>query len=247
MVLTVAAVVVAVACIRLGFWQLDRLHGRKDANRAIAAAEARPAEPFASMLAGTEDPLVLRFRRASITGRYDPSHEVLLYGRNAASTGEAGDQVLTPLVLPDGSAIVVDRGWVPIESTVPLQGALAAPTGEVRIEGVLFPPDAVSTPTAGASPAVNVTKVDLGQLAAQMPYRLQPLYVLLQVQDPPQSGPLPEMPPLPPFTNGPHFSYAVQWFSFAAITIVGYGVVLRRSRVRARTRAAVTGNGEGGT
>ena len=231
-VLTIAAFVVAAVCVRLGFWQLDRLHGRKDANRGIAAAEGRPPAPLSTLLASTPDPTVLRFRRATIAGRYDPAHEVLLYGRNA-STGEAGDHVLTPLVLPDGSAIVVDRGWVPIESTVPLSGSDAAPAGQVRITGVLFPPDALSTPVAGASPAVNVTKVDLGQLGGQVPYPLLPFYVLLQHQDPPQSGRLPEMPPLPPFTNGPHLSYAVQWFSFAAIAIVGYGVVLRRERVNA--------------
>ena len=245
-VLTIAAFVVAAVCIRLGLWQLDRLHGRKQANRGIAAAEGRPPAPLTTLLASTPDPTTLRFRRASITGRYDPTHEVLLYGRNA-STGEAGDHVLTPLVLPDGAAIVVDRGWVPIESTVPLTGPDAAPAGLVRIVGVLFPPDAVSTPIAGASPAVNVTKVDLGQLGGQVPYRLLPFYVLLQEQDPPQSGRLPEMPPLPPFTNGPHFSYAMQWFSFAAIAIVGYGVVLRRERVNAgRSEGSQTEGIEGG-
>jgi cytochrome oxidase assembly protein ShyY1 len=242
-VLTIAAFVVAAVCIRLGFWQLDRLHGRKEANRGIAAAEARSPEPLRVLLASSPDPTALRFRRATIIGRYDPDREVLLYGRNA-STGEAGDHVLTPLILPDRSAIVVDRGWVPIESVVPLTGTAAAPPGQVRIVGVLFPPDALSTPATGASPAVNVTKVDLGQLGGQVPYRLLPFYVLLQRQDPPQAGRLPEMPPLPPFTNGPHFSYAVQWFSFAAIAIVGYGVVLRRERTNARRAEAPTQGGD---
>ena len=56
------------------------------------------------------------------------------------------------------------------------------------------------------------------------------MYLLLQTQRPSQQGALPEPPPLPPLTNGPHLSYAVQWFSFATIAIVGYIVLLRRDR-----------------
>ena len=227
--LTVVAIVVAATCVRLGFWQLGRLHGRKDANRGIAAAERLPPAPLAELLAQVHDPSALRFLRVEVTGTYDAAREVLLYGRDA-STGEAGNHVLTPLVLPGGGAVVVDRGWVPIDAAVPVTGDGAAAPGRVSVSGVIFPPDALSTPTQGASPVVRVIKVDLGVLGGQLPYRLLPVYVLLQTQSPAQSGRLPEPPPLPELTNGPHFSYAIQWFSFAAIAIVGYFVVLHRER-----------------
>jgi surfeit locus 1 family protein len=221
--------VVAGTCIRLGFWQLDRLRGRKDANAGIAAAEATPPRSLETLTATVTDPTSLRFRRAIATGTYDPAHEVLLYGRSSVE-GETGDQVLTPLRLPDGTGVMVDRGWIPLDQDVPVTGDAAAPAGTVAVTGSLFPPDAISTPSASASPVDRITKVDLGQIGAELPYPILPVYLLLQQQTPVQAGVLPEPPPLPPVTNGPHLSYALQWFAFAAIAAIGYVVLLRRDR-----------------
>ena len=80
----VFAVAVSLGCIRLGFWQLDRFHGRKDANTAIAAAEAMPPRPLTTLTDTTADPSSLRFRPTVAAGTYDPAHEVLLYGRSSA-------------------------------------------------------------------------------------------------------------------------------------------------------------------
>jgi len=85
----------------------------------------------------------LRFRSTLATGTYDPAHEVLLYGRSSVE-GEPGDQVLTPLRMADGTGLVVDRGWIPLDQGVPVTGGAAAPTGTVTVAGVLFPPDAVA-------------------------------------------------------------------------------------------------------
>ena len=234
--------VVAATCIRLGFWQLDRLHGREDANAGIAAAEATPRQPLTTLLASTGDPTSLRFRPATATGTYDPAHEVLLYGRSSAE-GTSGNQVLTPLRFDDGTAIVVDRGWVPFDQDVPLTGEASAPTGTVAITGVLFPADAISAPGGTPSAVERITRVDLGQIGATLPYPILPLYLLLQRQDPPQTGALPEPPPLPPLDNGPHLSYAMQWFSFAAIAVIGFVVLIRRDR-REITADAAIGTGE---
>ena len=228
-VLTAITLVIVLTCIRLGFWQLDRLRGRKAANAGIVAAEAAPPRPLPVLLAGTTDPTSLRFRPTLATGTYDPAHEVLLYGRSSLED-EPGDQVLTPLRLADGTGLVVDRGWIPLDQGVPVTGDAAAPTGTVTVAGVLFPPDAVAAPTGTPSPVQRITKVDLGQIGAQLPYPIAPIYLLLQTQRRAQVGALPELPPLPPLTNGPHLSYAIQWFSFATIAIVGYVVLLRRDR-----------------
>jgi len=228
-VLTAVTVVIVLTCIRLGFWQLDRLRGRKAANAGIAAAQAAAPRPLPVLLAGTSDPTSLRFRSTLATGIYDPAHEVLLYGRSSVE-GEPGDQVLTPLRMADGTGLVVDRGWIPLDQGVPVTGGAAAPTGTVTVAGVLFPPDAVAVPSGTPSPVQRITKVDLGQIGAQLPYPIVPVYLLLQTQRPPQVGALPELPPLPPLTDGPHLSYALQWFSFATIAIVGYVVLLRRDR-----------------
>jgi surfeit locus 1 family protein len=229
--------IVVATCIRLGFWQLDRLHGRKDANAAIAAAEAMPSLPLKELMAGTGDPGALRFHPAVATGTYDPAHEVLLYGRSSVES-ETGDQVLTPLRLDDGTAIMVDRGWIPIDQPVPVPGEAAAPAGTVTVTGVLFPPDAISNPASPMPSGDRITKVDLGQVGASLPYPILPVYLLLQRQAPPQTGALPEPPPLPPLTNGPHLSYTLQWFAFAATAVIGFVVLLRRDRRETRATVA---------
>jgi surfeit locus 1 family protein len=96
--------------------------------------------------------------------------------------------------------------------------------------------------SSGPPPASErITKVDLGEIGAALPYPILPVYLLLERQVPPQTGSLPEPPPLPPLTNGPHLSYAVQWFSFAAIALFGYVVLLRRDRRDAVAPVAAPG------
>jgi surfeit locus 1 family protein len=232
----VVAIVVAVTCIRLGFWQLSRLHGRRQVNARIAANFAQPPQPLQVLMAQA-DPTSLGYRQAEVRGTYDPAHEVILFGR-ASAEGRSGNQVLTPLVMEGGTTILVNRGWVPTQDvTTPVSGEAAAPTGPVEVSGILFPPDATTPAAPGASPSTVVTIVNLEQLSAQMPHPLLPVYLLLQHQQPAQPGALPEPPPMPVLDDGPHLSYALQWFSFATIALVGYVVLVRRDR-RDERRAA---------
>src|SRR5690349_11891712 len=113
---TVFAVVVAGVCFRLAFWQLDRLEGRRYYNDLFRAAMTQAPAPVESVLAAPGSGS-LTFRRVSATGRYDAAAETVLYGRPL--DGRPGNHVLTPLVLPDGTAVIVDRGWVPFEPTYP--------------------------------------------------------------------------------------------------------------------------------
>jgi cytochrome oxidase assembly protein ShyY1 len=134
--------------------------------------------------------------------------------------------VLTPLVFGDGTAVLVDRGWVPLDvTTPPVTGAAAAPAGPVRIEGLALPPDAASDPPASPAPAIS-TRLDLG--IGGLPYRLLPVYVLLARQQPPQASPRPA--PGPTLDDGPHLSYMLQWFAFAVIALVGGAVLVVRDR-----------------
>src|SRR4029079_5394625 len=145
----------------------------------------------------------------------------LLWG-GTSEQGEPGNLVLTPLVLGDGTAVIVDRGWVPLETQTPPVGrAAAAPTRTVTVSGLAPPTDQVSDPPVTPSPAL-VTRIDLGRGA--LPYGLLPVYVLLQDQQPAQAQP--EIVAPRGFDDGPHLSYAIQWFSFATIAVVGCVVLL---------------------
>jgi cytochrome oxidase assembly protein ShyY1 len=107
----------------------------------------------------------------------------------------------------------------------PPVGAAAPPSGTVTVTGALFPPDATGGDVL-TSPTVS--RVDLTQLAATLGEEVLPMYVLLAEQDPAQPNGLPRPAPLPELTEGPHLSYALQWFAFATIAIVGLVVLVRR-------------------
>ena len=143
--------------------------------------------------------------------------------------------MLTPLILDDGSAVAVDRGWWCRSRTTARFIAPTRPhrTVPVRVTGVLLPPEAESAPPSpAAAPTTTFAKVDLGALAAQVPYRLAPAYLLLGSQQPAAAA-LPLVAPLPDAADAPpHLSYAIQWFSFATIAVVGFVVLVRREHRR---------------
>ena len=223
----VLAVVVAAVCVRLGIWQLHRLQERRSINAAIVAGLARPEAPAAQILAGT--PGDAAYRPVVATGTYLPEHELIAYGRPLQ--GAPGDHVLTPLRLPDGDVLLVDRGWIPFEAErdIPVRGAAAAPAGTVTVEGVLLPSEQGDPFPEGAS-GDTVVVVAIPALAAATGLPLVPEFLSLQHQSPASVGGLPAPAPLPQLDEGPHLSYAIQWFSFAAIALIGYGLLVRRDR-----------------
>lgn len=239
-VLTVAAVIVAAVCVRLGFWQLDRLQERRALNAAIGAGLAAPTTSFAEALDAPQGDLA--YRRVTADGTFDVSNELLLYGR--ALEGSPGDHVLTPLVLDEGQVVLVDRGWVPFvpDRQTPVEPPAEAPTGHVTVEGVLLPPEEggafADDGEGGIVRAVRIDEID----ARMTDHDLAPVYLLLEAQSPPQPEGLPVPATMPAPTEGPHLSYAIQWFTFATIAVVGYVVLMRKDRGETRTQ---TQAGEG--
>jgi cytochrome oxidase assembly protein ShyY1 len=166
------------------------------------------------------------YRSATAEGRYDVAHEVLVYGRSL--DGEAGHHVVTPLLLANGDGVLVVRGWVPFAmQSAPVAGA-APPTGGVRVRGVLAPDegDGTARPDAGGV----VGSLDVAGIASTLPYDVFSLPLRLTEQTPPQPGALPTPIPPPELSEGSHLSYAIQWFSFAAVAVAGAAVLVLRDR-----------------
>src|SRR5919201_2518886 len=212
------AAVVSLTCIALGIWQLRRLHDRRTTNEAIrertSAAPLEIVEPSA--------PDAAPFRAAFADGVYDVPNEVLVFGRSL--DGRPGHLLVTPLRLAGTGAVLVVRGWVPFRfQSAPVEQA-APPLGDLRVRGWLAPNEEGSDPTDASR---VVRSVDVDAIASELPYPVFPLPLQLSAQSPPQRGSLPEPVPLPPLSEGPHLSYAIQWFSFATISVVG-GVILVR-------------------
>ena len=228
--LTVFAIVIVGVCVRLGMWQLDRLEERREFNARYAAGLDAAPVPIEDLL--TEGG-ALAYRRAIATGRFDTAHEVILYGRTL--DGQAGNHLLTPLVLADGRAVIVDRGWVPFELDEPPVVEAAPPSGEVEVRGPLFAtqPGGAGEVQPGADRVTTVRTVDVEAIARDLPYDVVPWFLQLQTQSPP-AGDLPLPEPPPELTEGPHLSYTFQWFAFATIAAVGYVILVRREVLERR-------------
>ena len=223
----VIAVLVAATCVNLGLWQLRRLDERRALNGRIL--DRRSATPV-SIDDARGDVAAEPYRAATARGTYDVEHEVLVYGRSL--DGEAGQHVVTPLLLPSGGAILVVRGWVPFEMQAAPVREAAPPVTEITVHGTLVPDEGDGSDAPDADRVVR--DLDVRGIASSMPYDLFPLPLQLADQTPPQPGSLPIPVPPPALSEGPHLSYAFQWFSFAGIAVVGAAILLRRDRLPPR-------------
>jgi surfeit locus 1 family protein len=221
-------ILVAAGCVRLGIWQLDRLAQRKAINATVRAQLEAPV--FAIDTGGTwadsSAANALRYRRARGAGVYDFEHEVMVMAR--VHRGVPGVHVVTPLRITDDLAVLVERGWVPAPDGK-LPAIDPAEVGDTAVvSGVfVFPSEGAAAQSADVGWPRYVTGLNVITLAAAYPYRLAPL-VLRRTELPTAAPTDMRAIPLPPMTNGPHLSYALQWFSFATIALVGSVIVFRR-------------------
>jgi cytochrome oxidase assembly protein ShyY1 len=215
--------VVALVCSALGFWQLQRLSDRRARNAAIEGERSRDPRPVTS--ARTNAPLPA-YTPVRVTGTFDAEREVLVYGR--PFDGRSGHWLLTPLVFDDGSAILVVRGWVPFAYQRAPVAEAAPPDGAVTIRGFLLPDegDGASEPDTDRV----IGRVHVEGIASVLPYPVYPSPIQLTESSEPHRGDLPVPIGWPEISEGPHLSYAIQWFSFASIAVAGAVVLLRRER-----------------
>ncbi len=224
LVATVVVAAIVATCVSLGFWQIRRLDERIGSNALI---EARLSEEPAEMtaLAGGADPAAVEYRRVWARGTFLPEDEVLV--RSQVLDGAAGFHVVTPLRLDDGSIVMVNRGWVPLSMDRPPVSA-RPPAGTVRVDGIVR----LSQIRRGVGPVEPpgriqvVSRIDLERLAAQLPGPVVPVWI--QLKGSPSDVPVP-LPEPDVDDEGPHRSYAIQWFSFATVGVVGFGALIRRS------------------
>lgn len=229
---TVLVVAIVSGCIAAGLWQLRRLDERRDLNQRIRE-RSEETVPLPPVDEGT-DPDDLAYRSVLVTGTYDPDGEVLV--RFRIRTGLPGYEVLTPMRTDQGT-LLVDRGWVPLADgdrwPVP---EMAPPAGEVEVSGLLAPPESGELRLDRRESGTRViAAVDPDRLADELGVdELYPAFLLADDGGTPASSyPVPVDPP--PLDDGPHRSYAVQWFLFASIGIVAWPLlVFRRGPLRRR-------------
>ena len=231
-----------VLMVNLGLWQLRRLDERQD---EIALLQARQRAPVADVRgvvptdAEADGPEIeaVEFRSVTATGEYDTDETVLVANRSL--DGVPGAWVLTPLRLDDGSVVAVNRGFIGYSESGDLE-APDPPGGDVTVHGLVRASEerGVFGPTDPDEGHLDqLARADIARYDAQLPYDLLPAYVQLERSTPPEPGANPtavsELPALvalgpPELDEGPHLSYAIQWFIFGLIAFVGYPLLLRR-------------------
>jgi surfeit locus 1 family protein len=218
------AVGVVVAFVALGFWQLDRHDQRAARNATVEARGDLPAVDVGDAVSEVDDPDELRFRTVTASGTYG-DRDLLV--DNRSKDGLPGAWVLTPLRLDDGTTLVVNRGFQFNDD-----GAVEpapAPTGVVAIEGTVAPwqSDGCGVRTDDDGTPVGMACLRRSAAEEAVGSEVLPVVVQAQVSDPPGSDLLAPVP-TPELDAGPHRSYAVQWFTFAAIVAIVYPLILRR-------------------
>lgn len=226
---------VILSFIGFGFWQLDRLEERQAANRIIESRGDQTLVLDRSPSIG--DGAELAFQAVEGEVRFI---EVDL-GRvaNRSSNGIAGEHVVAIVELADGSPLAVNRGFVPVNLVQPLD---PLPSGPVRVTGWLR--DSVERETFGAEDLGTgriLPRFDTEAIAARFGRDLPPVWLQLATVDGAVPGPSgsPEALALPPLDDGPHLSYAVQWFTFAALGVAFYGALVRRRAIGHRSTVTV--------
>lgn len=220
-------VVFAIACSALGTWQFNR---RAEALAEVARIDANyDADPI-PVAEALPDPegfdIDQRWQVVALSGEYLHDEEVVV--RNRPGAGSTGFEVLTPMRLDDGMVFVVDRGWIPQDSEGRPSEVPPAPEGRVEVTARL---KAGEQQIAGrTSSGTEFATIDLDELAERVG---EPAYtgaygILVQ------SGADATEPPLalprPVRDEGPHLSYALQWFVFALMGFVALGWFANQER-----------------
>ena len=223
-ILSILAIGFAIVCVSLGVWQLRRLSARQKENAFLAARRFAPELPLDSLPTDTS---ASHFRRVRVTGTYDFNHEIIftLRGRN----GSPGINILTP-VLRNGkdSAVLVNRGWIYSPDGVTADLNPWREPESVNASGFVetFPTRGPFQPPSPARPRA-FRRLDRAALEKLFPYPIANYYVVITDSSASASAP-PRVEPLP-LDEGPHRNYAIQWFSFAAISIIGIVTFIRRT------------------
>lgn len=228
-------VLVLIVLINLGFWQLRRLDEKRTLNRNITAVLNQAAIPVRG---GPINPADLHFHRVAVAGTFDNTQAIVI--RNQALADDTpGLHLVTPLRLKDSDqAVLVDRGWIPRGDADPDPAALTTYdlSGEVTVEGIAYQTQTrpgwfspLDPPLKEGQPRlVAWFRVDIDRIQAQLPYPLLPIFIRQLPGPNADATSLPRQESGVTLDEGPHLSYALQWFSFAAILLVIYGVFLRQ-------------------
>lgn len=234
---TLLVIAATLVMIRLGIWQLDRLEGRRAFNAQVTSARAMPLLDLNTEQ--SDDLISMEWRAVQVSGTYDFENQIALRNKYNANR-ELGYHLLTPLLF-SGTAVLVDRGWIPADSSsAPADWRTFDEPGTVTITGQLRVTQA--KPSYGGTDDTLPTdgsrlwtwwNTDLEKIGAQLPYPILPIFIQPNTSATDGIPPIPYQPTIE-LTEGPHFGYAIQWFTFATILFLGYPFFVKQQESKSK-------------
>ncbi len=214
--LTLAAVLLMLLTARLAVWQFDRAEQKAALEQtARDSLRAAPLPLYADSVLGP-------YQRAAATGEYLPERQILI--DNKVRHKIPGVHVITPLMLKDGGAIAVNRGWVRKDADIP-----PPPRGQLTVHGVLQKDNADAFVLSAQTEQDGVWQnLDLQKYAASANLPLVSLVLLAEDN----AGGLPPATVRVNFKSQQSIGYAWQWLTFCFLTLVFYIILGMRRGAR---------------
>jgi surfeit locus 1 family protein len=209
----------------LGTWQVQRLYWKEAVLAQIARAEALPPAP----LGDNPSP----FAKVEVQGRLR-GDLTALYGaevRETPSGPKMGAHLIEPLERDGAPTLLVDRGWVPLAPTSPLD----LPDGPVTLTGFVHPPDSRGWFSATDNQAERHFYTLDPQAFARALRLADVAPFVLVVLGPKSVGLWPEPALHLPQPANNHLSYVVTWYGLAAALTVIFTIYVRKGSKHAKS------------
>ncbi|HVN36473.1 MAG TPA: SURF1 family protein [Casimicrobiaceae bacterium] len=210
---TLAAIAAIVVCVAAGTWQRERLLAKETLRAQFDAASRAEPAPLPGPAADA-DWAALRFLPVVATGEFVASGQILV--DNKVHAGRAGYDVVTPLALADGRAVLVDRGWTPQGASRSQLPDVPPPTGVVQVRGRLALPAGYVELQRTTPVGALWQNLDPARYSSATGLRVLPVVIEAAAASDPDDGLIREWP-LPDFGAERHRIYMVQWYAFAAL------------------------------
>lgn len=229
------------AFIALGYWQRTLWKDRADSQGLVyAKMDAKPAaldtvDPVGHFVAQDQQWIAV-----TATGRYDTAHQFAV--RNRSQNENAGWYVVTPLVLSDGTAVLVNQGWIATSNSTTPSTAMPrlppVPSGTVTVTGLLQPDETTAntriTDDTAKLPTGEIALITKTDLQSRVPESLHDGSIQLSGSKPANTATGAALPiPGPSYDNTMYIAYMIQWWVFAVIMpIVWLKLVYREAQER---------------
>ncbi|MDM8529767.1 SURF1 family protein [Anaerolineales bacterium HSG25] len=222
--------------INLGRWQMNRLEERRAYNENVAIALD---QPITNLDGSPVEPTQFHFRHVTVSGRFDNSAGMILRNQRSVE-GQAGVDLLVPFQITDSdTAVLVNRGWIPHNNSDPSPESrqIYDLNKPITLTGIAYPSQPQPSGFSPRDPELQPgqtrldgwMRVDINRIQKQVPYPLLDIYIEQIPDDPLKATELPRQDHVGvALDEGPHLSYAMQWFTFAVILVITYAAFVRQ-------------------